>query len=397
MNIRHAFVWFLLLLAAIAPCDGKKEVNIWISKDVAPSIKIRLQVNTKNVPVVHVAAYKVDGEAWLRKLGMEKHPRPSVLGRPVKEWNATIAAPKQKPNPYQADTYYGRQVNLPPMSSGVYLLSVTGGEKEAWAVVNVTNLAVLAKRSPTKMLVWVTDAIRGQVVPAARVNLYTRQGEALGSFRTASDGTVLIPRRPGDETVVIGRGRDLAGVQTGAPDPDGRLVAHFQTDRPIYRPGQTVFFKTILRRTLGQGYRVVADSPCIVELRDPKDNVVDQVRLASNSMGSVGGQFDIPSEGMLGGYSLVLRNSDDTAYQTLTVQEYRKPEFKVEVGAASRHYLAGESLSFNVDAQYYFGAPVQQAAVHYQIRRGPMPFYGDDDGEDRLYGGDGNLYPRDTY
>ncbi|HVT13542.1 MAG TPA: MG2 domain-containing protein [Fimbriimonadaceae bacterium] len=397
MNIRHAFVWFLLLLAAIAPCRDNKDVHIWISEDVAPSVKIRLQVNTTNVPVVHIAAYRVDGETWLRKLGSEERRRPSPLGRPVKEWNATIATPAQRANPNEADTYYGRQINLPPMSPGVYLLSVTGGAKEAWAVVNVTHLAVLAKRSPTKMLVWVTDAIRGQVLPGARVSLYTKEGNPIGSYRTGSDGTVMIPRKPGDETVVVGRGSDLAGVKTGAPDPDGRLVAHFQTDRPIYRPGQTVFFKTILRRTLGQGYRVVSNSSCIVEFRDPKDNTVDQVRLTSNSMGSVGGQFDIPSEGMLGAYSLVLRNGDDTAYQTLTVQEYRKPEFKVEVGPAGHHYLAGEELSFNVDAQYYFGAPVQQAAVHYQVRRAPMQFYDVGDSDDRLYGGDGNLYPRDTY
>lgn len=395
--MRHVAIWLFLLLASIAPCDGTKEVNIWVSKDVAPSTKIRLQINTKNVPVVHVAAYRVDGEHWLRTLGVRNRPRPSVIGRPVKEWNATVAQPKQKPNPYQADTYYGRQINLPPMQPGVYLLSVTGGVKEAWSVVNVTNLAVLAKRSPTRMLVWVTDAVKGRIVPSARVSLYSTSGETLESFRTGPDGAVLIPRRPGNETVVVARGSDLAGVQTGAPDPDGRLVAHFQTDRPIYRPGQTVFFKSILRRTLGQGYRVIANAGCIVELRDPKDNVVDRAQLTSNTIGSVAGQFDIPSEGMLGAYSIVLRNGNDTAYQTLTVQEYRKPEFKVDVSASHRHYLAGEEISFDVDAQYYFGAPVQQAAVRYQVRRAPMPFMDYDASDGWFYGGDGNLYARDTY
>src|SRR6185369_4841373 len=113
------------------------------------SSKIRIHVNTKNVPVVHVAAYRVDGEAWLRTMAVPNRPRPAILGRPLQEWNATIAQKGQKPNPYQADTYYSRQVNLPPMNPGVYLLSFTGGEKEAWAVVNVTHLAVVAKRSPT--------------------------------------------------------------------------------------------------------------------------------------------------------------------------------------------------------------------------------------------------------
>jgi len=374
-----------------------REVNIWVSKDVAPSTKIRIQVNTRNLPVVHVAAYKVDGESWLKGIGLRTRTRPPITSRPLREWNATIAQKGQKPNPYQADTYYSRQVNLPPMSPGVYLISFTGGVKEAWAVVNVTNLAILSKRSPTHTLVWVTDAILGNVVPDARISLYTRDGQPIANYATGRDGVVTFARKPGAETLLVVRGRDLAAVTTGAPDPDGRLVAHFQTDRPIYRPGQTVFFKVILRTTLGQGYRVVSNSGCAVELRDPKDNAIDQLQLTSNAMGSISGQFDIPTEGMLGPYSLVVENDDGKAYQTISVQEYRKPEFKVDSAPVQRRYLAGEDIQFNVDAQYYFGAPVQQAAVRYTIRRSPMPFYSLGPEEGEFYGGDGNLYPSDTY
>ncbi|MFI5386275.1 MAG: alpha-2-macroglobulin [Fimbriimonadales bacterium] len=380
------------------PREPKKHINIWVSKDVAPSSKIRIQVNTQNLPVVHVAAYRIDGEEWLRRLGVPHRPRPAIIGRPLREWNATIATKDQRPNPNQADTYYSRQVNLPPMGPGVYLLSLTSaGAPEAWAVVNVTHLAVLAKRSPTQMLVWVTDAIIGRVVRGARISLYSRGGDLIKSYETGSDGTALFSRKPGSETLVIARGRDLAAVATGAPDPDGRLVAHFQTDRPIYRPGQTVFFKTILRHTLGQAYAVVPNSACTVQLRDPKDNPVDELQATSNTMGSVDGKFDIPSEGMVGPYTLVLTNQKQTAYQTISVQEYRKPEFKVDVTPAKKRYLAGEEIEFDVDAQYYFGAPVQQGAVRYQIRREPMPFYDVDPNEGWFYGGDGNLYPRDTY
>lgn len=397
MKLRVVFALLSLLLAAIGHGDVRKEINIWVSKDVAPSSKIQIQVNSRNVPVAHVAAYRIDGMAWLRKMGVPRRPRPSIIGHPLQEWNVTIAQRGQKANPRQADTYYSRQINLPPMNPGVYLLSFTGGVREAWAVVNVTHLAVLTKRSPTKTLIWVTNALAGHVVPDAEVSMFTRSGELVKSYRSDRDGIVVVPMKPGSETLVVSSNKDLAGLESGAPDPDGRLVAHFQTDRPIYRPGQTVYFKTILRRTLGQGYRVIANSPCNVQLRDPKDNPIDQISLTSNSMGSVSGKFDIPEEGMLGPYTLVLTNATSTAYQTFSVQEYRKPEFKVDVSPVRKRYLAGEEIQFLVDAQYYFGAPVQQAAVRYQIRRVPMPFYESDPNESWFYGGDGNLYPRDTY
>jgi uncharacterized protein YfaS (alpha-2-macroglobulin family) len=395
--MRYALILFVFVMACFALGDQKREVNIWVSKDVAPSSKIRIQVNTTNVPMVHVAAYRVDGEAWLRKLGIPRRPRPSIIGRPIQEWNARIATADQRPNPNQADTYYSRQVNLPPMPPGVYLLSFTNGSKEAWGVVNVTHLAVIAKRSSSKMLVWVTDAIGGRVLSGSRVSLYSRGGDLVESYTTKSDGSVLFPKKPGNEVVLVSHGKDLAAVLTGAQDPDGRLTAHFQTDRPIYRPGQTVYFKTILRRTLGQGYRVLAHSACKVELRDPKDNKIDELQVTANDMGSVAGQFELPSEGALGPYTLVLAEGRDRAYQTIAVQEYRKPEFKVDVAPVQRRYFAGDQIQFDVSAQYYFGAPVQQAAVRYQIRRSPMPFYDRDAYEGWFYSGDGNLYARDTY
>lgn len=386
----------LLFIAVCAFAQHKPEINVWVSKDVAPSTKIRVNINTRNLPVVHMAAYKIDGESWLRRAAMNR-ARPGVIGHPLQEWNATIAAKGQNPNPNQADTFYSRQINLPKMAPGVYLISVTGGGTEAWAVVNVTHLAVLIKRSPLKMVVWVTDAIVSKVVPQARVNVYTQKGDLVHSYTTKPDGSIQIPSRPGSEVLVVTRGKDYAGLRTGAPDPDGRLLAHFQTDRPIYRPGQIVYFKSILRRTLGQGYKVIAQSPCTIELRDPKDNPLDRVQTTSNGMGSVNGQFEIPGEGMTGPYTLVLSNGKDKAYQTITVAEYRKPEFKVDVAPLKKRYLAGETVEFQVTATYYFGAPVQQAAVHYQVRRNSMPFYEVDPNEGWFYGGDGNLYARDTY
>ncbi len=375
---------------------SKQEVNASVGKDIAPSSKIQLNINTRNAPVVHVTALPVDGEKWLRGLGTEQK-RPQVSGAAVKTWDVTVASKGQHPNPNRADTYYSRQTNLPPMRPGVYLLTFKAATAEAWAVVNVTDLAVIVKRSPHHGLVWVTDFHTGRVVPGAQVAFFDRKGHPISRSETSSDGAVKVDLRPGEETVVVRHGADMAGVPTGAPDPDRKLTAHFQTDRPIYRPGQTIQFKSTLRRTLGQGYKVVAGQLCTVQLRDAKDNPLDEIKITSTPMGTVAGQFEIPQEGMTGAYSLILTNGKDTAYQTVTVAEYRKPEFKVDVKAQQRRYLAGEDLTFVVDSQYYFGAPVPQAEVRYQIRRSPLYFYGGSDEDRWFYSGDGNLYPRDTY
>src|SRR3712207_7488600 len=44
-----------------------------------------------------------------------------------------------------------------------------------------------------------------------------------------------------------------------------------------------------------------------------------------------------------------------------------------------------------------FGAPLPQAEVRYQIRRVPLSYESYSEQEEWYSGGDGNLYPRDTY
>lgn len=371
-----------------------KELHVWVSKNVAPSSKIRINVNTRNLPVVHVKAFPIDGVKYLSR-PTEEHIRPAVVGQMVSHFDLTIARKEQYLNP--RDNYFSRQVNLPSMKSGCYVLDVSAGDQDAWAVVCVTNLQIETKRSPYRTLVWVTRYKTGATVGGATVRFFNRLGKLRNSAKTESDGTALVSMGPSDDAVVVQDKDDLAGVKTSAGDPNGQARFLFQTDRPIYRPGQTISFKAILRRTHDQAFDAVTNAPVRVQLRDPRDNPLDQTDLRSNAVGSVAGSFKIPQEGMMGAYTLVLTTGGQSAYQTFTVAAYRKPEYKVDVKPMQHRYLCGEDLHFSVDTAYYFGAPVPQAQVQWIVRRNSSP-YGWSSPEDRwFYGGDGNMYPRDTY
>lgn len=393
--IRNVLFATLLSFSTLAAA-GAPQVNLWVSKDVAPSDKVRINVNTQNVPVVRLSAYPIDGVGWLRHLGTNQ-PRPNPTGPAKVAWPARIAGPHQRPNPNQADTYYSRQINLPKLPPGVYLIVAKGGGKEAWGVANVTNLAVVVKRSPKHSLVWLTDFQTGRTISGAKVSIFRDGGAPVATVATGRDGVAKFAIAPGGANIVVRSGNDLAGVPSSVADPNGHLVAHFQTDRPIYRPGQTVAFKAILRRTQDRGYRAVVDTPLTLEVRDPRDNVLDEQRLTSNAMGAVAGHFEIPEEGMTGPYSLVLKLGSEAAYQTFTVAEYRKPEFQVTAKPLAPRRLAGETLDFQISAQTYFGTPVPNAQVSYTVRRSSLAFSPPDEDQSAFYGGDGNLYSRDTY
>jgi len=392
------------------------QVNLSVSRNVAPGPKIRLSINTRNVSNLMARVFRLsDPEKWIRRIETQQNPipfLPTSMGAPAKSWLVDMRPADEKKNPRQIDVYRSRQINLPVLPPGVYDVEVEGGGKTAYGLVNITNLAVLTKRSKSHLLAWVTDFRTGIPVRGAKVSLWSDlKGERFVAERapvligaTGADGTAFLPVAPSKypQVLVVSRGTDFAGLTTASQDPDGRLTTHFQTDRPIYRPGQTVSWKAILRLTSGNGWKALANTYCNVAVRDAKDVVLSHEMMETSAIGTLEGQVQLPEEGSLGQYSVVVFPPDyseiGVLYGAFSVAEYRKPEFQVALAPAQKRYLAGEKVVFNLKASYFFGAAVPGATVRYVVRRGDLPFYelGQDESSP-WYGGDGNLYARDTY
>ena len=400
-----------LSLGLCAPVYAQTEVkqqpptvNVGVGRDVAPGRKIQLTINTRNQASVNISAWRLDDFGWLLNRDRGGRTRPKTSGRTDLFFRSSVVSPDEKPNKYQIDIYRSRQINLPLARPGVYLVEASGGGASDWGVVNVTNLAVVAKRSPRHLLGWVTDFRSGKVVAGARVELWNRDGQAVGGARgqTGADGATRLDAGGGsDQVLVVSKGDDAAGVTVSNAEPDGKLSAHFQTDRPIYRPGQTVFWKAILRRTQSNGWAPVAGAQCAIQVRDSKDVVLFQEKITTNARGTLNGQVSLPQEGSLGQYSITIAPpGGETQYGSFTVAAYRKPEYQVQIEPLQKRYLAGETVKFKLSATYFFGAPVPKATVRYTVRRSPLPLQfpsGDDDDVDYFYGGDGNLYDSDSY
>lgn len=393
--VKKAAVAALFLFAAGAAHATGKEVNLYVSRNVAPGPKIRIQINTKNLGTITLRMYRLDALDYLR-VDPTKRRHPSG-GTPVGNINVNMMQRGQRFAPPPQDNYFTKQINLPDLKPGVYLFESTDAVKgERWVVVNITNLAVVTKRSQNRLLTWVTDFKSGQTLKDVEVFLANQAGQTRLLGKTNPDGTHIAEMRPANDRVIVKRGGDYAEVSATGFDHDNELKAHIQTDRPIYRPGQKVSYKAIMRLTKGQGYVPIANADYRVELRDPRDTLLDVAQVKSNAIGSVVGSFDLPAEGAIGSYSLVFVRGKERSYLSVPVQAYRKPEYKVGVTPETKRALAGEKIRFKVKAEYYFGAPVPQAEVQWTARRSDYVFY--ESGEnDWAYNGDGNLYPRDTY
>src|SRR5262249_4184818 len=159
--------------------------------------------------------------------------------------------------------------SLPP---GLY--SVWAGLPEAadGVVVSVSRIGLVTKFDGRRALGYVQDLVTNRPLQGAEVQL-DFAGRVAGSGRTDASGrfTAPVPSAEGGQCRLVARqGDSYAFTQNYAStgDQDADYRAYLYTDRPVYRPGQTVRFKGIVRERRSAAYRVPVREAVHVAIRD---------------------------------------------------------------------------------------------------------------------------------
>ncbi|HQV34041.1 MAG TPA: MG2 domain-containing protein, partial [Calditrichia bacterium] len=154
----------------------------------------------------------------------------------------------------------------------------------------------------------------------------------------------------------------------------GRRAVFF-TDRAIYRPGQTVYFKAILMENRPDAPALVTGHSTRVTLYDTNGQEVSALDLKSNDYGTISGSFVLPTGGLTGSFSL--RNENGNA--SFRVEEYKRPRFEVTFPPVTGSFRLNEAVTVSGVAKSYAGANIDNARVRYRITRTvyyPYPFRG---------------------
>jgi len=259
---------------------------------------------------------------------------------------------------------------LPP---GMYLLAVEAQELRRLRVVVVTDLGLVVKASPQETLVFATNIQTGQPLEGVRIELRA-EGKTQGQATSDAQGLARLkwPRgESGDIQVVGHHGASMAVAQAytyweqhGQP-----LNVYTYTDRPVYRPGHGVHFKSLARRLKGNTYEVPANLKARVRVVDGRENLVYAGEHATNAYGSLHGDFALSGNALPGEYTLSVLTEGGTYESSFRVMEYRKPDFDVTVTPGKERYARGDTVRATVDAEYFYGAPVPNAEVSWEITR----------------------------
>jgi uncharacterized protein YfaS (alpha-2-macroglobulin family) len=158
-------------------------------------------------------------------------------------------------------------------------------------------------------------------------------------------------------------------------DPLERGRLFIVTDRPVYRPGQKVSWHAWARRV---GYdpklksNAFAGRDCHVTLTGPRDDTLSEQELTTDDHGALQGSITLAEHAALGDYKIEIAYEGRrplTETLRFRVEEYKKPEFAVNIEPPTAPVLQGEDIEFTVRADYYFGGAVKGAKVRYTVRR----------------------------
>jgi uncharacterized protein YfaS (alpha-2-macroglobulin family) len=139
----------------------------------------------------------------------------------------------------------------------------------------------------------------------------------------------------------------------------------FFTDRSIYRPGQTVFFKAIYLESDGETSNLLTNRTVNVSLMDANYQNAGNLQLTTNKFGSVSGSFVLPMSGVTGQY----RVQSEYGSQYFSVEEYKRPKFEVTSLPVKGSYRLNDKVEITGKAKTYSGAVVDNAEVQYRIVR----------------------------
>lgn len=261
--------------------------------------------------------------------------------------------------------HFVEQIELKELPQGLYLVKATVGKESKYSWVTVTTIALVTKAKGGKGLGFVTDLSSGKPVAGAQLSVMSGSGLRPLS-KTSADGVATFDGGPqsGDLMVLVADANGARAFTWSYPgeQQQGRTVLWAQTDRPVYRPGDTVNYKVVGRDMVGDQYNLPTGE-LEVQVVDPDETVVKTDRLTFSADGTAHGSFKTDPQALPQAYQLRMSHGDSSETSWVSLVSYRKPEFRVTVVPQRKTYVRGETASFEIRAESYTGEPVPGLTV----------------------------------
>ena len=413
-----SFSYLKNILLAMEAKIMRTELNFSLLNNNLPGEPILAELKFKNADTIY---YRI---AKLRSIVMNNYTSPAqlieLLTKPVIKQSAVDLPATNDHN------YHNSYLNIGELQPGDYVLLYSNKQamdtltRPEYVFFNVTNLSIIHNDKRVYVLNRKTGKpLAGAKVVAVYSNFLSGDARNVRSeknYTANNSGYIeLQDRKHTQLTVYYGNDTTYESVElreyNRQPDDvyskedyedlvefyEDNTTAYIYTDRSIYRPGQTVFYKAIFitknkdtgepmimskKNLEGKLFNSVykkwqrKEEP-LMFITDPFGREVDTIKIKPNEYGSVSGSFKIPKTAATGGWTI---DPDyiDRDYHTgsFLVEEYKRPSYEINIEKPKKELLPGDKLSFKVKVRSFAGAALGNVEVNYTVsRRRQLSFF----------------------
>lgn len=280
---------------------------------------------------------------------------------------------------------YNQSVEIGKLDAGLYVLEAIGNGEASQIPIIVSNYGIITRNTGTEMLAYVSNRQTGKALEGFKVmaimnnqTMETKTRSSVARFDLKKSANQYYSYVPivamANGEVTVSQSYFYYYYQGQNTD----LKSYVFTDRSAYRPGQTAYFKGIFRQAKGFEYKLPTDS-MVYQITDANGNEIAKKKVRLDDQASFNDSIYLDLTLALGEYKIntfLVGQGTNNAYWynppspcTFSVEEYKKPEYEVNVTLDKAQYVKGDEIAVSIDAKYFFGAPVINGDVEYKIVR----------------------------
>lgn len=393
-------------LKSLIDVINNKSLKVTIEKENIPGRPFRALIEYTNLDKVFVSVYSITySDLDEISKAYDKTARDKYIDRD----EFIINYYKNKPTiskftvamPNDGDFQkHSAEIKLPALDKGIYFIKISSAETDelannclSFGYTAITNISYISRMNNDKSAdFYFLSRETGQPLVNAEVMFYEdnydytsrkREMKLLGKQVTDENGFIHFVHgasnnafqftvrykddfwKPMSQDILYPRTLDMYTYYS-VENSTKNTRTFFFTDRSIYRPGQTIYFKGIVLSADNKNNAdVLPKYSTTVTLRDANYQEVAKQDFVTNEFGSFNGSFTAPSGGMNG--LMTIENNFGSIQ--VSVEEYKRPKFEVVFDTLREAYKLGDTIVVKGFAKSYSGVGVDNATVKYRITR----------------------------
>ncbi len=367
-----------------SPSLSAKTERVWLNRDSTIDLQYRNLTKVYFRLVRFNFLDQLSADRWSPEQ-LDNDERIALLKKAsVRSWTADL------PKTEDFQMRLQQVPSLDDLPRGSYFLIASGSSDfnqsnnvvsfcEVW----VSKLAIVIRSNNADGQIdgFILNANTGEPITNAKVEAWQindrRKMVPLKAVATNNNGLFAFPKAQRTQVVLKAsiNGDSLSSVNYLNVWPSDQRAqvytqTRFFTDRSIYRPGQTIQFKGICFQVDADkdDYKTMGGQPVEILFADVNGKEIERLKLQTNANGSFNGSVTAPKDRLMGAMTLRVIGGPD-GQTSVSVEEYKRPKFKVELDPPSEAIQLNTSVTVQSRATAYTGVPISDAKVTWRVVR----------------------------